>query len=184
MKTKILIVLAEEPVIKENNGTWYHLNKAKEYLRENSVDILILSGGIYKSGQTKPTAQIMHAWFLKQDLKNKFDSSNQRIIEENWSKNTYENIVFSLTAIRAKLKDCEITVISEKYHLRRIRYLFKKFYNLEIKSVPIEYKNIFGRIKEFFLYIYTKLDPSYRGIVAMCHHYFFRKNTTTNPHEN
>lgn len=166
-RKKILIVPAEEPVVKKGNGTWHRLVAVKKYLSEHDVDVLVLSGGIYALGQTSPASAAMHNWLIRQAIKNDFELHEQKVIEENQSRDTYENIIFSLSLVDASLNEDNIIVLSERSHLRRIRYMMKKIYNLRIQELPVDYKKWLGRLKERALYFYTKIDPKYQGPLAL-----------------
>ena len=169
---KVLIVLAEEASTAAGTGTLFRLQKAVCWLEQNQVDLVILSGGKYTSGQKKSTARLMHDWLYNQFYKNR-EVPPFQIIEEDNSRDTNENIVFSLVYVNTEID--KIFIISERHHLRRIEHILKR-YDIKPELIPVDYKNLIGRFWEHLLYFYTLLDPKYVGLLALYHNYVFRKN--------
>lgn len=97
-------------------------NTAVEYMLENKKTIAVVSGG-KGSDEQITEAKAMKNYMIE----NGVDPS--RIIEEDKSENTGENIRNSLSIISnggKNINDLSIGVVSSSYHLKRARYIMHK----------------------------------------------------------
>jgi len=162
-----MVALAEEPIVQEGNGTWQRLQTAVRYLEKNQVDILVLSGGFYTWRQAESAAMAMSNWLRLSGWLSRLEARGINVILEEHSRDTYENIIFSLAISDAILTKDEIIVISEKWHCRRVRLILKKVGVRHFRDQSAVYKNWCGELKEIFFYLYTLLDPSCRFFPAL-----------------
>lgn len=132
----------------KSNGPSYvlqkRLDKALEYLRENPDTLVIVSGG---QGANEP---ISEAEGMKQYLEER-GIEEERILVENTSTSTYENLLYS-----SKLIDKEgdrVVLVSNNFHMYRAMGIARKqgYKNLEglsAKSYPGMVPN--NLLREFF----------------------------------
>ncbi|MBQ4259551.1 MAG: YdcF family protein [Lachnospiraceae bacterium] len=109
----------------------YRLDEAVSYLQENPETKVIVSGG---KGYNEPMAEAdgMREYLLKAGV------GANRIITENKSSNTYENLTFSAEFLD-KEKDCVVIVTNNFHMFRALRIAEKQGYGnvqgLSAKSV-------------------------------------------------
>ncbi len=128
------------------------LDSALEYAEENPECILIACGG---QGDDEPMseAQCAYDYFVKHGI------SEDRILKEDQSRNTFENITNAykiVTKREAQPSECKAVIISANYHLKRARFLARQagFENVSAKAaygMPLLMPHYFFR--EFFAYI-------------------------------
>lgn len=106
-------------------STYYRLEKALGYLYENQDTKCILSGG---KGDDEPDteAKIMSEYLLKKGI------DKNRIILEDKSKSTYENLDFSKNYL--DIENDTVGIVSNNFHIYRALLIAKK----------IGYKNVCG----------------------------------------
>lgn len=113
--------------------------RCEEALRRWAGDFyeyLVVSGGIYELPhvQTVPAAKIMHDWFVANGVE------PGRIIVEDHSLDTFENVSFSLAKIRAlKPEPLELELITQTQHARRFWLTLVLGYRIWPKLHRIEY---------------------------------------------
>lgn len=110
----------------------YRLDKACEYLKDNENTACIVSGGKGKD-EAISEAQCMFNY-----LTNKGIPSN-RVIMEDKSTNTYQNIAFSKEIIKQRNLPENITIVTDGFHQYRASYIakrckVKKSYSLSAKT--------------------------------------------------
>lgn len=110
----------------------YRLDKACEYLKDNENTACIVSGGKGKD-EAISEAQCMFNY-----LTNKGIPSN-RVIMEDKSTNTYQNIAFSKKIIKQRNLPENITIVTDGFHQYRASYIakrckVKKSYSLSAKT--------------------------------------------------
>lgn len=109
------------------NGTepslslWERLNAAKQYLDEHPATVAVVSGG-QGAGEQITEAECMRRWLVANGI------SENRILLEQKSTSTYENLKFSLQIIRDDGGDPKgkIAVLSNEYHLYRAKFYAKE----------------------------------------------------------
>lgn len=109
----------------------YRIREAAEYLKENPETKAILSGG-KGTGEKIPEAQCM-----RQELE-KMGISRERLIEENQSTSTKENIVYSYKLILTdKEKDrIKVGIVTNDFHIYRGTAIAKKKMDGQIYGIP------------------------------------------------
>lgn len=97
------------------------LERAIEILKEKNIDNIIISGGIGVKGNFSE-AEYMKEFLLNNDIDEK------RILIENKSTTTEENIINSLEILKNKnlIENKSIILVSNQIHLRRIGMEIKK----------------------------------------------------------
>lgn len=137
--------------------TKIRLEKGLEIFERLSLDhkrvYVLVTGGLFEEGQTRPAAQSMKDWFIKRKV------PLDKIITEEQSIDTYENVDYSLKILQDNnLKNASLYLVSERFHLRIIKILLKKRQKSGI-YIPVDYLSLSGKIHEFFRLIYTMIDP-------------------------
>ena len=99
----------------------YRLEAAKAYLDEYPEAKAVVSGG-QGEGEAVSEAECMRSWLVKNGI------SEDRIIMEDKSTSTYENLENSLEIIKISGGDPhgKIAVLSGEYHLYRATYMARK----------------------------------------------------------
>lgn len=128
------------------------ISAACRYIEQYPEAVAVASGG---KGSDE---LISEAECIKRQLENRGISSERIIIEDN-STNTRENMAFSKALLEEKGISGEIAIVSNEYHLLRAKTIAKK-QGLDVKccaarTVPIYLlpywvREIFGNIYEFF----------------------------------
>ena len=123
------------------------LDTAFEYLDAHPESIVILSGG-KSHGQLASEAQVMQ-WYLE-----RLGIESDRILKEEYSSNTMENIRLSLELYEEKKKQPlrEVMLITSDYHLLRTKMIARRAglraYGISSVSPPGLYQEY--AIREFF----------------------------------
>lgn len=108
----------------------YRLNKAVEYFKENPDTIFIVSGGQGKD-ELISEAEAMKIYLSERGIPIK------NIIKEDKSTSTYENLKFSDKIIKEKEITGDIAVMSNSFHMYRVKMISKKL-NFPLKTVYAE----------------------------------------------
>lgn len=95
----------------------YRLDAAAQYLNKNERTIVIVSGG-QGNGELITEAEVMKEYLITKGI------SKERIIEENQSINTNENIIQSKKYIKGGEK--RIVIVSNDFHIYRAVAIAKK----------------------------------------------------------
>ena len=133
--------------------------EAAEYLKGNPKTRAILSGG-------KGTGEdISEAQCMRQELE-KLGISEERLIEENKSTSTQENIAYSYALLQAdsrketEQKEIKIGIVTNNFHIYRGTAIAKKKMNCQIQGIPAK-SNTFLQmnylVREFFGVVKDKL---------------------------
>lgn len=93
------------------------LEKTLEAYKNYKNSYIIVSGGNSKNNVTE--ARAMKNWLQKNDV------PHYKIIEENHSKDTVENAIYSMDIVNKKNFN-SVTLITSDTHIRRAYILFKK----------------------------------------------------------
>ena len=128
--------------VKENGepslSLQYRLETAIEYLQKHPQVKVIVSGG---QGKEEPMseAERMYTYLLEAGI------AKERIIQEDASTSTYENLSFSKELLPEGEKG--LTIISSDFHLTRAQYLAEKL-DLEVDVVPAQTpKSVEGKMR-------------------------------------
>ncbi len=100
------------------------LEKASDLLTEYPNAICVVSGG---QGADEPTSE---GWAMKNYLVNKKGFSEERILSEERSTNTIENVKYSIDVLKENgyaSENCSFICVSSKFHTPRIYLLCTKF---------------------------------------------------------
>lgn len=108
----------------------YRLNKAVKYFKENPDTIFIVSGGQGKD-ELISEAEAMEIYLSERGI------SIKNIIKEDKSTSTYENLKFSDKIIKEKEITGDIAVMSNSFHMYRVKMISKKL-NFPLKTVYAE----------------------------------------------
>lgn len=126
------------------------LKVAHDYLLDNQDIKVIVSGG------QGPDEKFSEAYAMSQYLLDK-GVEKERIILEDKSRNTFENLKFSLDKIREtdNKENLEILIASNKYHIFRAKMLAKRLgmtpYGLPAKVPPTVVLKSY--VREYFAFI-------------------------------
>ncbi len=129
----------------------YRLDVALDYLIKNKDTKVVVSGGKGK-GEDITEAKAMSDYLVKNGIK------NDRIILEDRSKNTNENLKFTAELIGSKTK--KIVIVSNDFHIYRAKCIAKKMGYTDVsgasaKTKPITIPNSF--VREAFAVIKYKI---------------------------
>lgn len=102
------------------------LDSAFEYLVENETTLVIVSGG-QGTGEDISEAKAMCNYLVDKGIE------KDRIILEDKSTNTYENLLFSKEIIQDEAKS--IVVVTNKFHVYRAMSIAKKLGFLEVQGL-------------------------------------------------
>lgn len=133
----------------------YRLNKAVEYYKKNPDTIFIVSGGQGKD-EWISEAEAMNIYLSKKGI------PLNNIIKEDKSTSTYENLKFSDKIIKEKGITGDIGVMSNSFHMYRVKLISKKL-NFPLKPVYAETPTIVFpnyMLREYFAFFneYRKRD--------------------------
>lgn len=115
------------------------LSKAAEYLQEHEDAIVIVSGG-QGSGEDISEAEAMKAWLVERGI------AEERILEENRSVNTSQNIRFS----KELMEDATATVgiVSNDFHVFRAVHIAKA---QGLTAVPVPAPSSLGMYPHYMM---------------------------------
>lgn len=129
----------------------YRLDEAYEYLKDNEGTVCIVSGG---KGSNEPCteAEAMEKYLVDRGME------PSRIIREDRSQNTLENLRFSKELI--KTGDASVGIVSNNFHIFRGTAIAKKqgyteVYGIPAPSTPLYLPN--NMLREFFGVVKDKL---------------------------
>ena len=129
----------------------YRLDVAIDYLHENSATRVVVSGGQGK-GEDITEAKAMSDYLIKRGIK------RDRIILEDRSKNTDENLRFTAEIIGSKTK--KTVIVSNDFHIYRAKSIARKMGYTDVsgasaKTKPITIPNSF--VREAFAVVKYKI---------------------------
>ena len=135
---------------KITRSLYMRLKTAKEYLKDNHKTLVIVSGG-QGPGEDVPEAQVMKIFLQENGIEEK------RILVEDKSKNTLENILYSKKLLCKD--DAGVVVVTSGFHIFRSLCIAKKqgLKNVQGLSAPCDrillvnyyVREAFGVIKDF-----------------------------------
>lgn len=127
---------------------YFRLNKALKVLKNKPNLLIVTSGGI-TSNNIYSEAEVMKQYLIENGI-----DSNKIIIEDK-SKNTIENILF----IKNIVKDNKTIILSSNYHILRIKLITKllKLNNVKYISCFTPIKDLIKHliIEEVFIFIHA-----------------------------
>lgn len=131
---------------------------ALELLKTRNSALLLLSGGKANTLAPQSEAEAMRQYFLLNGV------SDDIIITESQSKNTFENVKFCMEIIK-KIDFSELFLVSSSYHINRwyfnpIRF-FKKYHDIKVAPVACFDSNVirltpFEKERQTTLVIFSK----------------------------
>lgn len=96
----------------------FRLDKAYEYLTDNNDAVCIVSGG-QGEDEIMSEAQCMYNYLISKGI------SKDRIIKEDKSRNTQQNIEFSKEIIKEQSLSKNISIVTDGFHQYRASYIAK-----------------------------------------------------------
>ena len=102
------------------------LDLAARLHQRNNYKHILVSGG-----RTQQRCKYSEAHLMKKYLIEKYNIANNIIIKENHSRDTIQNAKKSLRIVK-KLNQKDITVVSSKFHLPRVKAIFNHFFHNKI----------------------------------------------------
>lgn len=122
------------------------LNTALDYLDDHPDTTVIVSGG-QGADEHISEAQAMHDYLVEHNF------PSEQILLEDQSTNTYENLLFSNDVVSKHGIDVtdEIVVVSNDFHLARVRMLFKRVYggDYHLNTLAAPTSHLPSRIKMY-----------------------------------
>lgn len=144
-------------------NTIANLQAALTTYKNETFACIAFTGGIFNhdKGQVRPVAQLMAEWWVLN-----YRHSASMVIERS-SKTTRQNITEVINRLKCQgydVADCDVYVVSERWHLMGIAYLFRRLYGIRVKQIPSNFceslAGIRGRIVRLLLY---RIDPHGTG---------------------
>lgn len=146
----IIVLGAQVNGTKLSNSLKLRVERAREYLEENPETCAVLSGG-KGTGEDITEAEAMFRYLEKKGI------SAQRLLKEELSTNTSENLKFSLEIIDEKEdnkgKEASIGVVTNNFHVFRGVALGKKLGCAHIEGIPSKsnrFLQVNYLLREFF----------------------------------
>lgn len=135
------------------------LDSALELLNIYPNSVCVVSGG-QGDNESISEAESMRAWLCEHGI------NNSRIYKEDRSRNTLENISFSLELIEENgLRSDAVIGVSSRYHIARIKLLAQKN-GLEFSMYPTDYDNPFWTtvylVREYMSYVNIMIGSVFR----------------------
>ena len=103
------------------------LDLAAKLHQKNNYQYILVSGG-----RAQQKSKYSEAHLMKKYLVEKYNIDNNIIIKENHSRDTIQNAKKSLRIVK-KLNQKDITIVSSKFHLPRVKAIFNHFFDNKIK---------------------------------------------------
>ena len=149
----VIVLGAQVRGTRITNSLRKRLEKACEYLDENPDAVVVVSGGQGK-GEDLSEAQCMKDYLIEYGI------SEDRIIMEDKSTNTAENIEFSMKKIKehSKKEAPQVGVVTNNFHVYRATAICKKS-GYEISGIPAKSDKILFvnyMLREFFAVVKYK----------------------------
>jgi len=168
---KVMIVFSLDATDILGTDTEANMLAAIQYQTKNPCNLVVFTGGIFNQdkGQYRSAARMMQEFWGKhfRTGHRARTSSTPSILIEEGSKTTRQNIANVVRQLAQRgydIRDCEVYVVSERWHLMGIAYLFKRLYGVRVKCVPSNFREsligICGRVIRLILY---RLDSKGTG---------------------
>lgn len=151
----IIVLGAQVKGNKPSLSLQYRIDEAAEYLKKNPDTKAILSGG-KGAGETISEAQCMKEALIKQGI------SEERLLEEDKSTNTKENIEYSYKFIASDSDtDIKVGIVTNNFHIYRGTAIARRKMECRIQGIPAR-SNAFLQlnylVREFFGLVKDKLQ--------------------------
>lgn len=149
----VIVLGAQVRGTRITNSLRKRLEKAYEYLEENTGTVAVVSGGQGK-GEERSEAQCMMDYLVQKGI------DKERIIMEDQSTNTDENIEFSMEKIQkySQKENPRIGIITNNFHVYRTVAVCRKkgyeVYGIPARSDKILFLNYM--VREFFAVVKYK----------------------------
>ncbi len=134
------------------------LDRAAQILEEYPHAVCVVSGG---RGDDEPTSE---AWAMKNYLSTVKGVAAERILTEEQSKNTVENIKFSAKKLQDAgydLEECSFICVSSSFHTPRIYLLCSRFGMKDCSTVsadsPYPFLEFIYTVREYMSYVHLLL---------------------------
>ena len=112
------------------------LKKGHQLFSTGKYDKIIVSGG-----RVQPKSTRTEAYMMKQYLSSWFGINESYILTESRSKDTIENAQYCLTMLH-KIKNIKsITIISSKFHIKRVKHIFNYYLQSYKKILSYTHSN-------------------------------------------
>ncbi len=113
--------------------TLVRCQKACDILLKGRFDILVLTGGQChnKKTETQPSAITMEKWFGKQGIPLPLCILEKRAFD------TYQNVAYSLEALKSYPGPHDITIVSHWLHALRLQVTFWWAHHIKIRRAPV-----------------------------------------------
>jgi hypothetical protein len=143
-------------------NTIANLDAIRRYCENNQVDVVVFTGGIFNrsKGQVISAAAMMADWW------HDYGPRGSAAVIEGESKTTRQNIDYVVSRLHQhgyNFNDCEVTAVSERYHLLGIRLLFWLLHSIRAEAVASDFRISFreklARLLRLPMYLW---DP--RGV--------------------
>lgn len=151
--TAILMIPACEPETKKGTETEKRLLAGLQLWNNGNFEKILVCGGVYTSYQIQSSARSMKEWLIERGV------ASKNIVEEDSSRDTYENIDLSVERLREYgflLRKIKIHVITQWQHSIRIWICFLWKYKKRIRLHPLFYS---FNCKEILFFFYHLYDP-------------------------
>lgn len=131
------------------------IDKAYDYLVANENTIAVLSGGQGK-GEDISEAEAMYNRLVEMGI------AADRLIMENKSENTKENVIFSMSIISELNSNARVGFVTNNFHVYRAEQIFQKLgYNVKGIAASADNKLLVNYMfREFFAVVKYKLTNS------------------------
>ena len=143
------------------------VNKAIEFSKyqkeKNNKDIIFIASGGKGNDEIISEAKAIENYLLEQGIK------KEKILIEDQSTNTYENIKFSNEKIKKQKKDAKIAFSTTNYHVFRAGIIAKK-QNLEIEGIGAKTKSYYwvnAFIREFAATLKSEKKSHIKTLIAL-----------------
>ena len=143
------------------------VDKAIEFSKwqkeKNNKDIIFIASGGKGNDEVIPEAKAIEKYLLEQGIK------KEKILIEDQSTNTYENIKFSNEIIKKQKKDAKIAFSTTNYHVFRAGIMAKK-QNIEIEGIGAKTKSYYwvnAFIREFVAILKSEKKSHIKILIAL-----------------
>lgn len=147
----VVVLGAQVKGSRPSQSLLYRIQEAAEYLKVNPETKAILSGG-------KGTGEdISEAQCMKQELE-KLGISGERLIEENRSTSTQENIAYSYELMEKECK--KVGIVTNDFHIYRGTAIAKKKMDCQVYGIPAKsngFLQLNYMVREFFGIVKDKI---------------------------
>jgi len=140
--------------------TLLRCQKAITLWQTGQYDLILVCGGIFTpfpDTHTVPAADLMKSYLLE----NIPGISKEKILTEDSSRDTFENVKFALATLEtARIKTSDITVVTQWQHAIRFWITFRFCRNIKVKLKPMFYRTALRiKLNECLFIAYHIYDP-------------------------